>query len=128
MGILWAALGTQRAPHWSPKAPKVAPQDTFRLKGGAPKFVTMVTNYEGHKLTHNISKNKNISTSIDRTIKIKTGTQDCESKLNPEGQGEALPVTDRETCSRGREGLVTHAVVAISAQDMREDLLILVPG
>ena len=29
-----------------------------------------------------------------------------------------LPATDRETCSRGREGLLTHAVVAISAQDM----------
>ena len=46
------------------------------------------------------------------------GTKDCESTPNPEGQGEALPATDRETCSRGREGLVTHVVVAISARDM----------
>ena len=41
-----------------------------------------------------------------------------ESTPNPEGHGEALPATDRETCPRGREGLVTHAVVAISARDM----------
>ena len=41
-----------------------------------------------------------------------------ESTPNPEGHGEALSATDRETCPRGREGLVTHAVVAISARDM----------
>ena len=41
-----------------------------------------------------------------------------ESTPNPEGHGEALPATDRETCPRGREGLLTHAVVAISARDM----------
>ena len=28
---------------------------------------------------------------------------------NPEGQGEALPASDRETCTRGSEGLVTQA-------------------
>ena len=57
--------------------------------------------------------NKNIQNKIDSTIEINADTIDCESTLNPEGQGEALPATDRETCSRGREGLVTHAVVAI---------------
>ena len=51
-------------------------------------------------------------------------TIDCESTLNPEGQGEALPATDRETCSRGREGLVTQAVVAISARDMSDGAVV----
>ena len=35
-------------------------------------------------------------------------TVHCESQPNPEGQGEALPVSDRETCLRGREGLDTY--------------------
>ena len=38
--------------------------------------------------------------------------------LNPEGQGEALPASDRETCPKGCEGFVTQAVVATSARDM----------
>ena len=33
------------------------------------------------------------------------------------GQGNALAVSDRETCLRGREGLRTYAGVAISARD-----------
>ena len=49
---------------------------------------------------------------------IETGTLDCESTPNLEGQGEALPASDRETCPRGREGLVIQAVVATSARDM----------
>ena len=49
---------------------------------------------------------------------LETSTVDCESTPNPEGQGEALPASDRETCPRGREGLVTQAVVADSARDM----------
>ena len=44
--------------------------------------------------------NKNIWNSIDSTVKMNAGTKDCESTPNPEGQGEALPATDRETCSR----------------------------
>ena len=48
---------------------------------------------------------------------VETGTVDCESTPNLEGQGEALPASDRETCTRGREGLVTQAGVAISARD-----------
>ena len=49
---------------------------------------------------------------------VRMNTVRCESQPNPEGHGEALPATDRETCSWGREGLVTHAAVAISARDM----------
>ena len=49
---------------------------------------------------------------------LETSTVDCESTPNPEGQGEALPAFDRETCTRSREGLVTQAVVANSARDM----------
>ena len=45
-------------------------------------------------------------------------TGNCVSQPNPNGQGEAQPVSDRETCPRGREGLVTQAVVATSAWDM----------
>ena len=42
----------------------------------------------------------------------------CESQPNPEGQGEALPVSDKETCPRGCEGLETMTNVAISARDI----------
>ena len=42
----------------------------------------------------------------------------CESQPNPEGPGEALPVSDRKTCPRGYEGLDTYAGVAISARDI----------
>ena len=35
-----------------------------------------------------------------------------------QGQVHALPVSDRETCTRGREGPRTYAGVAISARDM----------
>ena len=38
---------------------------------------------------------------------VETETVDCESTSNIEGQGEALPASDRQTCTRGREGLVT---------------------
>ena len=55
---------------------------------------------------------------------IETGTVDCESTPNLEGQGEALPASDRETCTRGCEGLVTQAVVATSARDMSVGKLI----
>ena len=49
---------------------------------------------------------------------VETGTVDCESTPNLEGQGEALPVSDRETCPRGCEDLDTYAGVAISARDI----------
>ena len=48
---------------------------------------------------------------------LETSTVDCESTPNPEGQGEALPASDRETCPRGHEGPRTYAGVAISARD-----------
>ena len=35
-----------------------------------------------------------------------------------QGQVNAIPVSDRETCTRGREGPRTYAGVAISARDM----------
>ena len=67
--------------------------------------------------------NKNIVINDTQNIlpkkgNIETGTVDCESTPNLEGQGEALPASDRETCTRSREGLVTQAVVANSARDM----------
>ena len=52
------------------------------------------------------------------TGNLETCTEDCESTPNQEGQGGALPPSDRETCPRSREGLVTQAVVADSARDM----------
>ena len=48
---------------------------------------------------------------------VEMNTVRCESKPNPERQGEALPVSDRETCPRGHEGLDTYAGVAVSARD-----------
>ena len=59
-----------------------------------------------------------IPNQIVSTINLNADTIDCESTPNPEGQVEALPSTDRETCIMGLVGLVTHAVVAISARDM----------
>ena len=49
---------------------------------------------------------------------VEMNTVRCESQPNPEVQGEALPVSDRETCPRGCEGLDTYAGVAISARDI----------
>ena len=43
---------------------------------------------------------------------LEIDTVDCESTPYPEGQGEVLPASDRETCPKGREGLVTQAGVA----------------
>ena len=40
------------------------------------------------------------------------------SQPNPNRQGEAQPVSDRETCPRGCEGLETYAGLAISARDI----------
>ena len=62
--------------------------------------------------------NKDTQNIVPSTGNLETSTEDCESTPNPEGQGEALPASDRETCPRGREGLVTQAVVATSARDM----------
>ena len=39
------------------------------------------------------------------------------SETYPQGQVHALPVSDRETCPRGREGPRTYAGVASSARD-----------
>ena len=61
---------------------------------------------------------KDTQNIIPSTGSIETSTVDCESTPNLEEQGEALPASDRETCPRGREGLVTQAVLATSARDM----------
>ena len=49
---------------------------------------------------------------------IEINTVQCESQLNPKGQGEALPVSESETCPRGCEGLETYAGAANSAWDI----------
>ena len=43
---------------------------------------------------------------------------DAPSEDLAEGQVHTYPESDKETCIRGCEGLVTHDVVAISARDM----------
>ena len=53
--------------------------------------------------------NKNTPNQVISTDNLEIDTVDCESTPNPEGQGEALPASDRETCPRGRESLVTQA-------------------
>ena len=62
--------------------------------------------------------NKNKKNKTDKTVNQNKDTKDCENTPNPDGQGEVLPAPSEETCNRGREGLETHAVVAISARDM----------
>ena len=46
------------------------------------------------------------------------------SQPNPNGQGEAQLVSDREICPRGHEGPRTYAGVAISAWDISVDEMI----
>ena len=53
--------------------------------------------------------------SNDETSFINDTTR---SETYPSGQVHAPPVSDRETCTRGREGPRTYAGVAISARDM----------
>ena len=55
---------------------------------------------------------------LSKVRDIQMPTKDCESKPNPAVQGEALTAPCEETCNRGQQGLVTHAVVVISARDM----------
>ena len=61
---------------------------------------------------------KDTQNIIQNMGSIETGTVDCDSTPNLEGQGEALPISDKETCISGHEGLVTQAGVVISAQDI----------
>ena len=50
------------------------------------------------------------------TNPIRQGFKKKKKKL---GKGKVkMPASDRETCPRGRDGLVTQAVVATSARDM----------
>ena len=62
--------------------------------------------------------NKDTPNRVLSTDNLEIDTVDCESTPNPEGQSEVLPASDRETCPRGREGLITQAVVATSARDI----------
>ena len=52
--------------------------------------------------------NKDTQNRVPSTGTLETSTVDCKSTPNPEGQ--VLPASDRETCPRGCEGLVTQAV------------------
>ena len=49
---------------------------------------------------------------------IENDTGQCVNQPNTDGQGEALPVSDRDTCPRRSEGLEPYAGVAISARDI----------
>ena len=64
------------------------------------------------------SKDNNTSIRISEQGYKDTTTGNCGSLPNPQGQGKAQPVSDRETCTRGCEGLRTYAGVAISARDI----------
>ena len=63
-----------------------------------------------------VNNNTNIRKSEQGYNETHTGNHG--SQPNPQGRGEAQPVSDRETCTRGREGLRTYAGVAISARDI----------
>ena len=65
------------------------------------------------------SVNNETHTILSTQGDIEINTAPCESQPNPEGQGEALPVSDRETYPRGREDPRTYAGLAISARDTR---------
>ena len=73
-------------------------------------------------------KNKDVNIDTKKRVlstdNLEIDTVDCESTSNSAGQGETLPASDRETCPRGREGLITHAVVATSARDMNVGVVI----
>ena len=58
-------------------------------------------------VTENLNNNVNNKTHniLPRQGDIENNTVHCVSQPNPNGQGEALPVSDRETWPRGREGL-----------------------
>ena len=52
--------------------------------------------------------NNDTQNTLPSSGNVETHTVDCRSTPNPEGLGEALPVSDRETCPRGHEGLHTY--------------------
>ena len=62
--------------------------------------------------------NNNTHITIPQQVEIGKYTGNCVSQPNPNGQGEAQPVSDRETCLRGCEGFETKAGVAISDRDI----------
>ena len=52
--------------------------------------------------------NKNTPNRVLSTDNLEIDTVDCESTPNPKGQGKALPASDRETCPRDRESILTQ--------------------
>ena len=77
--------------------------------------------YEPNSNVNNKKANKNTNSKIGSII----DTMDCENKPNPEGQGYLLPAPSKETCPRSREGIATHAVVAICALNMNVGAVII---
>ena len=53
--------------------------------------------------------NNETHTLLPMNGNVEMNTVRCESQPNPKGQGEALLVSDRESCPRGHEGLDTYA-------------------
>ena len=70
------------------------------------------------KYNNKDSVDNNTSIRISEQGYKDTTTGNCGSLPNPQGQGKAQPVSDRETCTRGREGPRIYAGGAISARDM----------
>ena len=65
-----------------------------------------------------VNNKDNVNNNTNITLPQKGDYRKIHGILNPNGQGEAQPVSDRETCPRGCEGLETYAGVAISALDI----------
>ena len=59
--------------------------------------------------------NNDTQNTLPSSGNVETDTVNCESTKNPEGLGEALPVSDRETTP---EVVRVYAGVAISALDI----------
>ena len=70
--------------------------------------------YDPNSNVNNEKANKDTNSQIDSII----DTIDCETIPTPEKQGNVLPAPSEETCPGSREGIATHAIVAICAQDM----------
>ena len=70
--------------------------------------------YDPNSNVNNTEENKSKNTKNKLNLK----QRESGSRLNPEGPGYVLTVPSEETCQGSREGIATHAVVAICARDM----------